>query len=147
LQVIGVADNVKKAIKSVSDKIMENSPHDHDSFPSNSYGPSSHSHSHSVSRPGGFRDSGDLHSSGPLFYPRFHDNFVPARMDGSDIITFRLLCPDERAGGVIGKGGSIIKTLMRETGCEIKVIEGSSDGEERMIFVSGPAVLFYSAYL
>lgn len=139
VQITGVADNVKKAIKSISDQIIENSPHDHDLFPPNSSGPPSHSHSHSVSRPSGFRDSGDFHSSGPPFYPRFHDNFVPARMDGSDIVTFRLLCADERVGGVIGKGGSIIKTLMRETGCEIKVIEGSSDGGERMIVVSGPA--------
>lgn len=139
VQITGVADNVKKAIKSVSDQIMENPPRDHDSFLSDSSGTPSHLHSHSGPRPGGFRDSGDFHSNVPPLYPKFHDNFMPARMDGSDIITFRLLCPDERVGGVIGKGGYIIKTLQRETGCEIKVIEGTSDGEERMIVVSGPA--------
>lgn len=155
VQINGAADAVKKAIKSISDQIMQNPSHDHDSFPSNPSGPASHSHSHPASRHeshpirslppqgppfgAGFRDSGDFHSNIPSLFPKFRENFVPSQMDAPDILTFRLLCPDERAGGVIGKGGSIIKTLQHESGCEIKVLEGTSDGEERMIVVSGPA--------
>lgn len=155
VQITGLADAAKKAIKTVSDQIIESAADDHDSAPLNPSGPSSHSHSNHVSRHesyphrslpshgpsfgGGFRDSADFHSSGPPLFPKFHENFMPGRMDVPDIISFRLLCPDERVGGVIGKGGAIIRTLQHETRCEIKVLEGTSDEEERMIVVSGPA--------
>ena len=157
MQITGLTDAVKKAIKSVSDQIM-NATHDHDSSPSNPLRGTSHSHNSDVSRPesyplrslpmhgpsfgGGFRDDADFHPNGPPLFPKFHENFVPRRMDVPEILTFRLLCPDERVGGVIGKGGAIIRTLQHETGCDIKVLESNSDGEERMIIISGPAVLF-----
>ena len=60
-----------------------------------------------------------------------------------NLITFRLLCLDEKVGGVIGKGGAITKTLQQETGCEIKVLEGISDSEDRIILISGLALWFY----
>ncbi|XP_057516929.1 KH domain-containing protein HEN4-like [Amaranthus tricolor] len=154
VQITGLTDAVKKAIKSVSDQIM-NATHDHDSSPSNPLRGTSHSHNSDVSRPesyplrslpmhgpsfgGGFRDDADFHPNGPPLFPKFHENFVPRRMDVPEILTFRLLCPDERVGGVIGKGGAIIRTLQHETGCDIKVLESNSDGEERMIIISGPA--------
>ncbi|KAL2894860.1 RNA-binding KH domain-containing protein RCF3, partial [Bienertia sinuspersici] len=155
VQITGLADAVKKAIKTVSDQIIEHGSDDHDSLLSSSSGPISHSHNNHVARhesypqrslpshgppfAGGFRESADFHSSGPPLFPTFHENFMPGRMDVPDFVTFRLLCPDERVGGVIGKGGAIIKTLQHETGCEIKVLEGTSNEEERMIVVSGPA--------
>lgn len=155
VQITGLTDAVKKAIKIVADQILQNASHDHESNPSNSSGPSSHSQSNHVPRPeshshrslpshgasfgGGFRDGADFNSGVPPLFPKFLDNFMPGRMDAPDIVTVRLLCPDERVGSVIGKGGAIIKTLQHESGCEIKVLEGTSDGEERMIIVSGPA--------
>ena len=59
-----------------------------------------------------------------------------------DIITFRLLCHEEKVGGVIGKGGTIVKALQHETGCEIKILERVPDSEDRVIVISGPAVWF-----
>ncbi|KAF9621794.1 hypothetical protein IFM89_028232 [Coptis chinensis] len=44
-----------------------------------------------------------------------------------------------RVGGVIGKGGTIVKILQHETGCDIKILEGSPDSEDRLIIISGPA--------
>ncbi|GAB4839257.1 hypothetical protein Ancab_028784 [Ancistrocladus abbreviatus] len=155
VQITGAPDTVKKAIKSVSEQIMENAPEDCDTFPSIPSGPPSRSFGHQGSRSEarslhpcpsrgapygiGSRDSADYHSHGPPLFPKFLESFMPNHMNISpEILTFRLLCPDERVGGVIGKGGTIIKMLQHETGCEIKVLEGSSDEEDRIIVISGP---------
>ncbi|GMH03223.1 hypothetical protein Nepgr_005062 [Nepenthes gracilis] len=148
VQITGPLDAVKKAIKSVSEQIIENAPWDRDSFPSTSTAPASHSFGHSGSRSevrnfhgepygDGSRDGTNYHSHPPLF-TEFHESFHN-RMDISpEILTFRLLCPDERVGGVIGKGGAIIKTLQHETGCDIKVLDSIPDVEDRIIVISGP---------
>ncbi|KAK9740542.1 hypothetical protein RND81_03G043300 [Saponaria officinalis] len=154
VQIVGVGDAVKKAIKSVSDQIMENANAEHDVTP-NLSAPASQSRSQPVSRSesnftrpkpfrgapssSGFREDDDIHPNVPPFFPKFQGNIMPGQIDVSDIVTFRLLCPDERVGGLIGKGGAIIKTLMHETGCDIKVLEGVYEGEERIVVVSGPA--------
>lgn len=79
---------------------------------------------------------------------KYHESGFPGRMKHSqEMLTFRLLCHDERVGGVIGKGGSIIKTLKQETGCEIKVMEAVSDSEDRIIIISGPAVWLNYIYI
>eukprot|EP01018_Ginkgo_biloba_P015851 Gb_38220 [translate_table: standard] len=51
-------------------------------------------------------------------------------------ICFRILCPDAKAGSVIGKGGSIISTLRRETGARINVQNIIQGDDERIIEVS-----------
>lgn len=138
---------------------MENPPRDHDSIPLNPTGPSWHSAGHFLprqemyGRPNhsfgslgapfvpGPRDIADFPSAVPPLIPKFHEGGILGRMMPSqEILTFRLLCPDERAGGVIGKGGTIIRSLKQDTGCEIKVVEGTADSEERVIVISGPAV-------
>lgn len=140
---------------------MENPSRDQDSS-SIATGPSSHSYGQPLPRldgpppnrsfiaqgasyADGPHDVADYHSAAPRMIPKFHEGGIPGRMKPSpDILTFRLLCHDERVGGVIGKGGQIIKTLQMDTGCEIKVLEGVSDSEDRVIVVSGPAVWFDS---
>lgn len=57
-----------------------------------------------------------------------------------EVLNFHLLCPAEKVGGIIGKGGSIVKTIQQETGCEIKILDGLPDSEDRVILISGPAV-------
>ncbi|KAF6146011.1 hypothetical protein GIB67_033370 [Kingdonia uniflora] len=49
---------------------------------------------------------------------------------------YRILCHDAKAGGVIGKSGSIIKRIRRETGAWINVHHLVSDDEERIIEIS-----------
>ncbi|KAH9625974.1 hypothetical protein KSS87_022374 [Heliosperma pusillum] len=155
VQITGVGDAVKRAIKSVSQQMIENSNADHDSVPSNSSGPATHSRSHPVSRldsqssrplpfrgvplGSGFRDNADLRSNGPPLPLRFHEHIMPNQIDVPAAVTFRLLCPDEKVGIIIGKGGSIVKTIKHETGCEINVLEGIPEEEERVVVVSGPA--------
>nr|KAJ0211763.1 hypothetical protein LSAT_V11C400204380 [Lactuca sativa] len=40
----------------------------------------------------------------------------------TDMLTYHLICSDEKVGGVIGKGGATVKELKHETGCDIIVI-------------------------
>ncbi|KAK8600984.1 hypothetical protein V6N13_059275 [Hibiscus sabdariffa] len=146
VQITGELDAVRKALKSVSQQLIENPPRDHDSVPLNTSGQSSQTFgpgpevhpppNRSLSSQGapfaaGLRDV-DLHSPLPPH--------IPGRMIPSpEILTFRLLCYDDKVGAVIGKGGAIIKALKQETGCDIKVVEAIPDCEDRIIIISSPA--------
>lgn len=135
LQITGEVDAVRKALESVSQQLTENPPRDLDSLPLNTTGQSSHSF--------GPRPEGAHFAAGPRD-AEIHSPLPPhipgRRMPCPEMLTFRILCHDEKVGGVIGKGGSVIKTLQQETGCEIKVLEAIPDSEDRIIVVSGPAV-------
>ncbi|KDP45554.1 hypothetical protein JCGZ_18179 [Jatropha curcas] len=50
--------------------------------------------------------------------------------------TYRILCHDIKAGGVIGKSGSIIKSIRQHTGAWINVHELIPGDEERIIEIS-----------
>lgn len=50
--------------------------------------------------------------------------------------TYRILCHDMKAGGVIGKSGSIIKSIRQHTGAWINVHELMAGDEERIIEIS-----------
>lgn len=142
---------------------MDNPPREHDSFPT---GISSHSYGQPLPRqevgpppnrsfitkgiphPDGPQDFGDPHSDAPPLISKFHEGGVPSRVHRpQEILTYRILCHEDRVGSIIGKGGSIIKTVQQETGCEIKIMEGVADSEDRVIVVSGPAVGFHSLTL
>lgn len=143
LQISGGLDAIRKALLSVSQQLLEHIPRNQDPFPVNpavptSYSfaapsrqdrfppPNRHFHGHGAPYPSGFHD-GEASIHGRM-------NFPP------EIITFRVLCNEEKVGGVIGKGGSIVKALQHESGCDIKVLEGTGDAEDRIIIISGPAV-------
>ncbi|KAK9096846.1 hypothetical protein Sjap_022343 [Stephania japonica] len=51
-------------------------------------------------------------------------------------IAFRLLCSNENVGGVIGKGGTIVKALQNETGASISVAATVAESDERVITIS-----------
>ncbi|KAK4795383.1 hypothetical protein SAY86_013377 [Trapa natans] len=51
-------------------------------------------------------------------------------------VTFKILCPVDKAGGVIGRGGSIVKALENETGASISVGPIISGCDERLITVT-----------
>ncbi|KAL9268585.1 KH domain-containing protein [Drosera capensis] len=134
VQITGTPDAVKKAVKSVSVQIMENATHEPD--------PGSSSASFltwNVFPPfgAGSRNGADHNSRLPQFH-KFRDNF-PNRMNLSPhLFSYRLLCSDERVGGIIGKVGAVIRSLQHDTGCEIKVLDGLADVEDRIVIVSGP---------
>lgn len=58
--------------------------------------------------------------------------------DSSSMVTtsYRILCHDIKAGGVIGKSGSIIKAIRQHTGAWINVHELIPGDEERVIEIS-----------
>ncbi|KAL5855077.1 hypothetical protein ACOSQ4_004879 [Xanthoceras sorbifolium] len=51
-------------------------------------------------------------------------------------VNFRILCSNDRVGGVIGKGGTIIKALQGETGASIAVGATVAACDERLITVT-----------
>ncbi|KAL3014042.1 hypothetical protein AAZX31_06G085800 [Glycine max] len=150
VQISGSVEVVRKALQSVSQQLLENPPRDHDSLSAKSTGPSSHSfgqfppHNRSFSAQGepfasGPHDISAFHSAAPLI-PKFHEAAIHGRMRPlQEMLTFRLLCPAERVGNIIGKGGAIIKTVQQETASEIKVLEAPPDSEDCVIVISGPA--------
>ncbi|CAN6709344.1 unnamed protein product [Malus baccata var. baccata] len=62
----------------------------------------------------------------------------PPQQDPSVTVTttYRILCHDMKAGGVIGKSGSIIKSIRQHTGAWINVHELIPGDEERIIEIS-----------
>ncbi|KAK4273875.1 hypothetical protein QN277_017186 [Acacia crassicarpa] len=62
----------------------------------------------------------------------------PKAQDSSLTVTtsYRILCHDIKAGGVIGKSGSIIKSIRQHTGAWINVHELIPGDEERIIEIS-----------
>lgn len=54
---------------------------------------------------------------------------------------FRLLCNASRIGGVIGKSGSIIKTLQQTTGAKIRIEDAPPESPDRVILVIADAAL------
>ncbi|MCD7467371.1 hypothetical protein HAX54_004781 [Datura stramonium] len=142
VQISGECDAVKKALENVTRQLLESSSWDQDFLSADAGGPSSQSPGHALSnrelRPSSTRPY--LGQGPPSFGFRDGEVGIPGRMNPiPDALTFRLLCPDEKVGGIIGKGGSIIKALQHETGCQIKVLEGAGDSEDRVIVISGPA--------
>lgn len=49
---------------------------------------------------------------------------------------FRLLCPESRVGGLIGKSGANVKRIVAETGAAVKVLESAAQCNERAVLVS-----------
>lgn len=143
VQISGEHDAVKKALEMVARQLLESSSGDQDFLSADAGGPSSQSPRRPLSnrelRPTSARP---YHGQGPASSGGFRvgEAGIPGRMNPiPDALTFRLLCPDEKVGGIIGKGGSIIKALQHETGCQIKVLESTGDSEDRIIVISGPA--------
>ncbi|KAH9624538.1 hypothetical protein KSS87_017748 [Heliosperma pusillum] len=66
-----------------------------------------------------------------------HHSQPPPQPPSSGELQFRLLCPSSKAGGLIGKGGSVIRHLREDTGARIRVID-DSHCDERIILISAP---------
>ncbi|OIW14572.1 hypothetical protein TanjilG_32914 [Lupinus angustifolius] len=139
VQISGDVEAVRKAFRSISKQLLENPPPDHESISGNSSGLPSHSFGQVPPHNRSFA-SGSHDISSPDLIPKFHDGAILGRMRPSqEVLTFRLLCPADRVGSIIGKGGAIIKALQQETACDIKVMEAVQDSEECIVVISGPA--------
>ncbi|KAF3550007.1 hypothetical protein DY000_02010418 [Brassica cretica] len=51
-------------------------------------------------------------------------------------VSFRLLCPADKVGSLIGKGGAVVRALQNETGASIKVSDPTHETEERIVVIS-----------
>ena len=58
-----------------------------------------------------------------------------ASLPTPDDTTYRILCSSVKIGTVIGRGGSIIKSLRRETNARIKVLDPIPGAEERVVLI------------
>eukprot|EP00268_Persea_americana_P068423 TRINITY_DN952_c0_g1_i12.p1 TRINITY_DN952_c0_g1~~TRINITY_DN952_c0_g1_i12.p1 ORF type:complete len:571 (-),score=82.77 TRINITY_DN952_c0_g1_i12:2012-3724(-) len=86
-------------------------------------------------------DSQTLHRTKPRYHhPR--RGSAAGRLskppEPSPLVTvfFRILCPDDKTGGVIGKSGSIIKAIRKDTGAFIDVHPLADGDDERIIEIS-----------
>lgn len=61
-------------------------------------------------------------------------------------VSFKILCPVDKVGGVIGRGGSIVKALENETGASISVGPIIFGCDERLITVTASEVLFFHPF-
>ncbi|KAL6176704.1 hypothetical protein ACLB2K_053337 [Fragaria x ananassa] len=148
IQITGEVDAVRKALNSVTQQLLENLPRASASSLHSSTGPSSQPSPRPEVTPPPERSQGtpysdqaaDIVDAAHPLIRKVHVSGIPGRMNSSqEVLNFRLLCQEERVGSVIGKGGTIIRTLKQETGCEIKVMDGVSNSEDRVIIVYGPA--------
>ncbi|XP_002272287.2 RNA-binding KH domain-containing protein RCF3 isoform X2 [Vitis vinifera] len=113
LQIIGDASVVRKALHQLASRLHEN--------------PSRSQHLLLSSSPNMYQSGGDWSHS-----------YYSARRDESSAKEFslRLVCPTGNIGGVIGKGGGIIKQIRQESGASIKVDSSSAEGDDCIIFIS-----------
>ncbi|KAH7671695.1 poly(rC)-binding protein 2/3/4 [Dioscorea alata] len=78
---------------------------------------------------------------GPDYQYRGYSPGIDSPMSGhrkvfEEEVAFRMLCPNEKVGSIIGKAGVIVRGLQNETGSSIKVAEPVPDSDERIIVVS-----------
>lgn len=58
------------------------------------------------------------------------------RMAMEEEVVFNLLCHVDKVGSLIGKGGSIVRTMQSETGASIKIADCAPDSDERVVIIS-----------
>ncbi|KAH7372980.1 hypothetical protein KP509_17G032000 [Ceratopteris richardii] len=149
VQIIGDASAVKKALQLVSTQLFENPPRDR--HPAASRSPIR----------GSFLpdEVNSLHQAPRANYNSGHhtrsfqlplSDYCSAASDkvahyhGSrDLVSehknelaFRILCPREKIGSIIGKGGNVVRSLEEDIGVSIDVRGSVSGSEERVIMVS-----------
>ncbi|GAA0139076.1 RNA metabolism protein [Lithospermum erythrorhizon] len=138
VQISGELDAVRKALQSVCKQLREGFSNQDILSDVQPLRDSSHPSSRQDKSA---RSDHSFRCQGPLYAAGFRDGErgFPTRMNPPDVLAFHLLCPAEKVGGLIGKGGTIVNALQHETGCEIKVLEGVAGSDDRVIAISGPA--------
>ena len=87
--------------------------------------------------------AGGIYMNAPLIGP--YGNYSSRRDDASAReFSIRLVCPVGNIGGVIGKGGGIIKQIRQESGASIKVDSSGAEGDDCIIFISTKEVRIHS---
>lgn len=166
IQITGEVDSVRKGLNAVSELLLAHPPKETDAVARLlSAGSSSRSLlSQSNGLPSGMQPNfhiplqGLSQANGPFDVIDLQPNIAPfpivpeAAIHGHasvpiESLSFRLLCPKDKVGSIIGKGGNIVKTIQNDTGCEIKVLEAVPTADDRIISISGPAVTTFTVSL
>ncbi|KAL6964217.1 hypothetical protein U1Q18_035275 [Sarracenia purpurea var. burkii] len=71
----------------------------------------------------------------PLSIEAERSSTLDSRSQQQEVV-FKLLCSNDRVGGVIGKGGTIVKALQNETGASISVGASVAECDERLITIT-----------
>ncbi|MBA0789222.1 hypothetical protein Gotri_026652 [Gossypium trilobum] len=120
LQIIGEPSVVRKALYQVASRLHDN--------------PSRSQHL-LLSSLSNMNPSGGMYMNASLIGS--YGNYSSRRDDGSAReFSLRLVCPVGNIGGVIGKGGGIIKQIRQESGASIKVDSSAAEGDDCIIFIS-----------
>ncbi|XVF03311.1 hypothetical protein REPUB_Repub04eG0250400 [Reevesia pubescens] len=120
LQIIGEPSAVRKALYHVASRIHDN--------------PSRSQHLLLSSLSNMNHPSG-MYMNAPLLGS--YGNYSSSRDDTSAReFSLRLVCPVGNIGGVIGKGGGIIKQIRQESGASIKVDSSAAEGDDCIVFIS-----------
>lgn len=159
VQIVGDANAVKKALQLVSTQLFENPPRERHPRASRSpsrgaflsedlsspYQPALRSRtnynagehqkslplSHSEYGAGANTMGGHFHGSGKTH----RDEKWEAPSSNNELV-FRILCPREKIGGIIGKGGTIVRSLEEEIGVSINVCSSVHGSDERVVMIS-----------
>ncbi|RAL49443.1 unnamed protein product [Cuscuta campestris] len=135
VEIEGEILGVKKALIAVTGRFQECMPPERTTFGDNKVP--------DVSQESLQVNSTEQNSSIPVnISPRTGGNFFSPRSDSSSNlvskqeITFKILCLGDKVGYIIGKGGSIVKSLEVETGATIRVGPVIGGCFERLITIS-----------
>ncbi|GMQ07831.1 hypothetical protein CsSME_00051855 [Camellia sinensis var. sinensis] len=74
-------------------------------------------------------------SSGPPSSITFRPPPPPLKLSTGETL-FRILCPATKTGGVIGKGGAVIRQVRENTGARIRIDDSVPGCEERVILIA-----------
>eukprot|EP00250_Pteridium_aquilinum_P021281 c25082_g2_i2 orf=274-1062(-) len=98
--------------------------------------------------------SSSLHVPGTMMGTGHHARHGPgnsgsmrsSRTDGSpeEELMVCILCPNDKIGSMIGKGGSVVRKLREDSGAKIKVCDQVEDSDERLIQIS--AIEYMDSY-
>ncbi|KAI5582784.1 hypothetical protein BDE02_07G108300 [Populus trichocarpa] len=81
-------------------------------------------------------NSANGYSSNKRSKPHPSTSAAPSPVPSGHVL-FRLLCHESRIGGIIGKGGNIIKGLQQQTGAKIRIEDAPLESPDRVITIVG----------
>lgn len=128
MQITGSFSAVRKALLSVSSCLQDNSRIDSVNASTPKFSAMSQTGT-GYHTPDQFSRSSGVESAG-----------INHRMVLEEEIMFKVLCPVDKVGNLIGKGGSIIRVMQNETGASIKIADSASDLDERVVVISAREV-------
>ncbi|PKA57518.1 KH domain-containing protein [Apostasia shenzhenica] len=144
VQISGSFSAVRKALLIVSSCLQDNIRVETTTFPTiklhmgNLQGPAPHAPLDTYPQRDYF-----VGPHGPDYHPRaYSSNLMFDKVASShrkppeEEVVFRMLCPSDKVGSLIGKSGVVVRSLQSETGASISILDSINDSDERIILIS-----------